>query len=62
MMSKVMATLVGMVVGAGLFATGLATGVALERQHQVECDDDSQTMGLAHPVRASQAQREHPML
>lgn len=38
-MSKLLAALLGMVVGAGLFATGVATGTAYATRHQDECDE-----------------------
>lgn len=43
MMSKLLAALLGMVVGAGLFATGVATGTAFATRHQDECDEPETT-------------------
>lgn len=37
-MRKLMLVLIGMVMGAGLFATGVACGTAYATRHSDECD------------------------
>lgn len=46
-MHRALLVLLGMMAGAGIFATGLATGMALMRHHD-DCDEPETTMKVAN--------------
>lgn len=46
-MHKLLLVLIGMVAGAGLFATGVAAGTAYAMHHQDECDEPESTMKVS---------------
>ena len=47
MTNKVLLVLIGMLAGAALFATGVATGTAFATRHQ-ECDEPDATLMQVH--------------
>lgn len=54
-MHRALLVLLGMMAGAGIFATGLATGMALMRHHD-DCDEPESTM------RVKEVHHEHSPL